>query len=84
MASGLLSSCEGIHGILLEACQGNRDTSRGEAEDPGSLSSCHRDIGIPINFQEESGIISFCSIELRVSLKVSKGCGASPVDEAEN
>ena len=23
------------------------------------LSCCHRDIGIPINFQEESGIISF-------------------------
>ena len=24
-----------------------------------SLSSCHRDIEIPINFQDESGIISF-------------------------
>ena len=23
------------------------------------LSSCHRDIGIPINFQQESGIITF-------------------------
>ena len=31
--------------------QGNTDASRGEAGDPGSLSSCHRDIGIPINFQ---------------------------------
>ena len=37
--------------------QGNTDTSRGEAGDPGSLSSCHRDIGIPINFQQESGIV---------------------------
>ena len=48
--SGLLSSCEGHLGILLEACQSNRDASRGEAGEPESLSSSHRDIGIPINF----------------------------------
>ena len=46
-------------GILLEPWQGNRDASRGEAGDPGSLSSYRRDIGIPFNFQEESSIISF-------------------------
>ena len=57
--SGLLSSFEGHLGILLEAWQGNRDMSRGEAGDPGSLSSCHSDIGIPIDFQEESGIVCF-------------------------
>ena len=57
--SRLLSSCEGHLRILLEAWQGNRDASRGETGDPGSLSSCHRDIGIPISFQEESGIVSF-------------------------
>ena len=48
--SGLLSSCKGHLRILLDAWQSNRDTSRGEAGDPVSLSSCHRDIGIPINF----------------------------------
>ena len=40
--------------------------------DQGSLSSFHRDIGIAINFQEESGLGSFCSIELRGPLGVSK------------
>ena len=58
MTSGLLSSCEGHLGILLEAWNSNRDASQGEAGEPGSHSSCHRDIGIPINFQEESGIVS--------------------------
>ena len=57
--SGLLSCCEDTIGILLEPWQGNRDASRGEAGDPGSLSSYRRDIGIPFNFQEESSIISF-------------------------
>ena len=56
--SGLLSSCKGQLGILLEDWQGNRDASRGEVGDPVSLSSCHRGIGITINFQEESGIVS--------------------------
>ena len=32
--------------------------SGGEAGDQGSLSSWHSDIGIPIHFQEESGIIT--------------------------
>ena len=57
--SGLLPRYEGHLGILLEAWQGNRDASRGEAGEPGSLSSFHRDIRIPISFQEASGIISF-------------------------
>ena len=59
VTSGLLSSCEGHLMIHHEACKGNRDTSQSEAGDPGSLSSCHRDIRFPINFQEESGSISF-------------------------
>ena len=54
----------------------------GEAVDPGSLSSCDSDIGIPINFQQESGIVSLLSIELHVPLKLSKGCKASCPDEA--
>ena len=56
--SGHLSICKGNLGILLEAWQGNRDASRGEAGDRASLSSCHSDIGIPINFQAESIVVS--------------------------
>ena len=37
-----------------------------------SLSSFHRDIGTPINFQEESSLFSFGSLELRDSLEVSR------------
>ena len=39
--------------------------------DQVSLSIFHSDIGIPINFQEESGLISFWSIELNKPLEVS-------------
>ena len=46
-----------------------------------SLSSCHSDIGSPINFQQESGIVTFLSSELRMTLEVSKGCEASCPDE---
>ena len=84
MTSGLLFSCEGHLGILLMAWQGNRDDSRGEAGDPGSLSSCHRDTGIPIDYPEESDIISFLSIELDIALELSKGCEAPCRDEAGN
>ena len=59
VTSGLLSIYEGHLGNLHEAWQENRDASRGEAGNQESLSSCHRDIGIPINFQAESGIVSF-------------------------
>ena len=59
VTSGLLSSYVGHFRNLHEAWQGNTDASRGEAEDQAFLSSCHSDIGIPINFQEESGIITF-------------------------
>ena len=40
--------------------------------DQGSLSSFQRDIGIPINFQEESSLVSFRSLELHKPLEVSK------------
>ena len=50
--SGFLSSYEVQLRNLFKAWQGNRDASRGEAGNLGSLSSYHRDIGIPINFQE--------------------------------
>ena len=58
-SSGLLSRYEVHLRNLFEAWQGNRDASQGEAGDPVSLSSCHRDIGIPISFQEESRIVTF-------------------------
>ena len=35
------------------------DASEGEAGDQASLSRWHSDIGIPINFQEEPGIVTF-------------------------
>ena len=57
--SQLMSNYEGQLRNLLEACQGNTDASRCEVGDRGFLSSCHSDIGIPINFQEESGIVTF-------------------------
>ena len=57
--SGVLYICKGHLAIHYEAWQGSRDASRGEEGDPGSLSSCPRDIGNPINFQEESSTITF-------------------------
>ena len=59
MMSGLLSSYKGQLHNLSEAWKGNTDASRGEVGNQGSLSSCHSDIGIPINFQQESGIVTF-------------------------
>ena len=38
--------------------ENNTDVSGGEAGDKGSLSSWHSDIGIPIHFQEGSGIVT--------------------------
>ena len=59
------------------------DASGGEAGDRGSLSSWDSNTGIPIHFQEESGIVTLGSIEFRVPLEDSKGCEASCPDEAE-
>ena len=57
--SGLLSSYDGHLRNLNYAWQDNTDASGGEAGDRGSLSSWNSDIGIPIHFQKESGIITF-------------------------
>ena len=59
------------------------DASGREAGDRGSLSSRPSYIGIPIHFQEESGIVTLCSIEFRVPLEGSKGCEAPCPDEAD-
>ena len=40
--------------------------------DQASLSSFHRDIGIPINFQEETGLVTFWSILLHEPLELSR------------
>ena len=55
----LLSSYEGHLRNLFEAWQANINAPRGEAGDPGSLSSCLSDIGIPIHVQEELGMATF-------------------------
>ena len=57
--SGHLRSYEGHLRNLNYAWQDNTDTSGGEVGDQVSLSSFHSDIGIPINFQEESSLVSF-------------------------
>ena len=79
MTSGLLCNYKGHLRNLIEAWQGNMDAFRGEAGDPGYLSSCYSDIGISINFQQESGIVKF-NIDLHVPLDVSKGCEPSCPD----
>ena len=57
--SGLLSSYEEHLGKLNYAWQENIDASVGEPGSQASLISWHIYIGIPINFHEESGIVTF-------------------------
>ena len=57
--SGLLSSYDGHLSNLNDAWQDITDASGGEAEEQASLSSWYSDIGVPINFQEKSGIVTF-------------------------
>ena len=59
------------------------DASEGEAGDQGSFSRWNSDIGITLHFQEESGIVTFWSIEFRVPLEVSKWYDSPCPDEAE-
>ena len=57
--SGLLSSYDGHHVKLNYAWQENTDTSGGEPGGQASLISWHSYIGIPINLDEVSGIVTF-------------------------
>ena len=57
--SGLLSSYDGHLGKLNYAWQGNTDASGGEPGGQASLIIWQIYIGIPINFHEESGIVTF-------------------------
>ena len=82
--SGLLSSYDGHLRKLNYACQENTDASGGEPEGQASLISWNSYIGIPINFHEVSGIVTFWSIELSAPLEVSNGCEALCPEEVEN
>ena len=57
--SGLLSSYDGHLGKLNYAWQENTDASGGEPGGQASLIIRHSYIGIPINFHEASGIVTF-------------------------
>ena len=57
--SGLLSSNDGHLGKLNYAWQEKTDSSRCELRGQASLINWHSYIGIPINTQEESGIVTF-------------------------
>ena len=57
--SGLLSSYDGHHGKLNYAWQENTDASGGEPGGQAFLIIWHSYIGVPINFHEESGIVTF-------------------------
>ena len=82
--SGLLSSYDGHLAKLNYAWQENTDASGGEPGVQASHISWHSYIGIPINFHEESGIVTFWSIELRATLDVSKGCESLCPEEVED
>ena len=57
--SGLLSSYDGHLGKLNYAWQENTDASGGKPGGQASLISWQSYIGIPINFHEESDIVTF-------------------------
>ena len=82
--SGLLSSYDGHLGKLNYAWQENTDASGCESRGQASLISWHSYIGIPINFHEESEIVTFWSTELGTPLEVSNGCEALCPEEVEN
>ena len=60
------------------------DPTEGEAGGQASLISWHSYIGIPINFYEESGIVTIWSSELSAPLDVSKDCEALCPEEVED
>ena len=82
--SWLLSSYDGHLGKLNYGWQENTDASGGEPGGQASLISWQSYIGIPINFHEESGIVTIWSIELSATLEVSIGCEALYPEEVEN
>ena len=59
MKSGHLSRYDGHLGKLNYAWYDSTDATEGEAGDQASLISWHSYIGIPINFHDEPGIVTF-------------------------
>ena len=59
MKSGHLSRYDGHLGKLNYAWSDNTDATGGEEGGQASIISWHRYIGIPINFLEVSGIVTF-------------------------
>ena len=82
--SGLLSSYDGHLGKLNYAWQENTDASWGEPGSQASIIIWHNYIGITINFHEESGIVTFWSIELSAPQEGLNGCEALCQEEVEN
>ena len=82
--SRLLSCYDGHLGKVNYASQENTDASGCEPGGLASLIGWHSYIGIPINFHEESGIVTFCSIELSATLEVSNGCETLCPEEVES
>ena len=84
--SGLLSSYEGHLRNLHEAWQGNTDASRGEAGDPGSLSSCQLILGFLSVFNKSqasspfealnSACLSRCQRDVRPPVQMRRGPSA--------
>ena len=82
--SGLLSSYDVYLRKLNYPWQENTEASGGEPGGQASLNSWQSYIGIPMNFHEESGIVTFWSIELSAAHEVSNGCEALSPEEVEN
>ena len=80
----LLSSYGGNLGKLNYSWQENTDASGDEPRGQASLISWHIYIGIPVNLNEESGIVTFWSTELSAPLEFSNGCEAVCPEEVEN
>ena len=59
-------------------------SSGDEAGGQASLISWQSYIDIPINFHEESGIVTFSNNKLSAPLDVSKGCKALCSEEVED
>ena len=83
MKSGLLCSYDRHLGNLNYAWQENTEVYGGEAGGQASLISWQSYIDIPINFHEESGIVTFWSMELCAPLEMSNGCEALCPEEVE-
>ena len=82
--TGLLSSYGGHLGKLNYAWQENTHASACEPGGQASLISLHSYIGIPINFHEGSGIVTFGIIELSAPHEGSNGREALCQEEVEN